>query len=122
MVGQARTVLVVDDDEGLRMLCRVNLELEGYRVLEAPTVDSAAEALDEQRVDVVLLDVHVGANDGLSLLEQIRRVRPAAGVALFTGTSDVTPEQRASVEEVLPKPFSLEQLSQTVRRLALHGR
>jgi DNA-binding NtrC family response regulator len=117
-----RTVLVVDDDDGLRMLCRVNLELEGYRVLEAPTVVAAGTALDGEPVDVVLLDVHVGTGDGLGLIEHIRRVRPAAGVALFTGTAEVTPEQRSRVDAVLTKPFSLEQLSDTVGRLARAGR
>jgi DNA-binding NtrC family response regulator len=117
-----RTVLVVDDDDGLRMLCRVNLELEGYRVLEAPTVVAAGAALDGEPVDVVLLDVHVGTGDGLGLIEHIRRVRPTAGVALFTGTAEVTPEQRSRVDAVLTKPFSLEQLSDTVGRLARPGR
>jgi DNA-binding NtrC family response regulator len=116
------TVLVVDDDDALRMLCRVNLELEGYRVLEAPTVDAAGIAIDGEAVDVILLDVHVGSGDGLGLIEHIRRALPAAGVALFTGTSEVGPEQRSIVDAVLTKPFSLEQLSDTVGRLARAGR
>src|SRR5438046_2635902 len=45
MGGAGHTVLVVDDDDSLRMLCRVNLEFEGYRVLEAPTVEIAEELL-----------------------------------------------------------------------------
>ena len=40
--GAGHTVLVVDDDPALRMLCRVNLELDGYTVLEAGSVDDAA--------------------------------------------------------------------------------
>jgi len=39
--AQPPTVLVVDDDASLRLLCRVNLELDGYRVLEAPDVAEA---------------------------------------------------------------------------------
>ncbi len=65
--GNRRRVLVVDDEPSLRLLCRVNLELEGYRVLEAATRrrgdDARARAGD---IDVVLLDVHVGADDGAS--------------------------------------------------------
>ena len=41
----AQTVLVVDDDDSLRLLCRVNLELDGYRVLEAGSLAEAREAL-----------------------------------------------------------------------------
>jgi DNA-binding NtrC family response regulator len=114
----AQTVLVVDDDDALRMLCRVNLELEGYRVLEAPTVEAARESLRDDAVDVVLLDVHVGTGDGYSLIPVIRDARPGASIALFTGSAEVDAARRSTVEAVLPKPFSLEELSSTVSRLA----
>jgi len=61
MGGVVHTVLVVDDDDSLRLLCRVNLELEGYRVLEAATVKAAVNVLRDEPVDVVLLDVHIGS-------------------------------------------------------------
>jgi DNA-binding response OmpR family regulator len=41
------TILVLDDEPSLRLLCRVNLELEGYRVLEAATLDEARTAMDD---------------------------------------------------------------------------
>jgi len=107
-------VLVVDDDESLRMLCRVNLELEGYRVLEAPTVEIAQEVLREEPVDVVLLDVRVGAGDGFKVLEEIGDEK----VALFTGSFRVDEQRAATVDAVLRKPFTLTELSETVGRLA----
>ena len=107
-------MLVVDDDESLRMLCRVNLELEGYRVLEAATVGRAEELLDGDTVDVVLLDVHVGSGSGFAVLQHIDRER----VALFTGSYEVDADQRAQVDAVLAKPFTLAELSTTVARLA----
>jgi DNA-binding NtrC family response regulator len=114
MGGVGHTVLVVDDDDSLRMLCRVNLELEGYRVLEASTVELAEELLREEDVDVVLLDVHVGSGDGFKVLGQISGER----VALFTGSSDVDEQRSAEVDAVLRKPFTLTDLSETVGRLA----
>jgi len=114
MAGEANTVLVVDDDESLRMLCRVNLELEGYRVLEAPTVETARDLLREEPVDVILLDVHVGSGDGFKVLEDIHNER----VALFTGTFRVDEQRAATVDAVLRKPFTLTELSETVGRLA----
>jgi DNA-binding response OmpR family regulator len=112
--GAEHTVLVVDDDDSLRMLCRVNLELEGYRVLEAPTVERAEGLLRDEDVDVVLLDVHVGTGDGFRVLGGIGRER----VALFTGSFDVAEHHAAAVDAVLRKPFTLTELSETVGRLA----
>jgi DNA-binding response OmpR family regulator len=114
MGGAGHTVLVVDDDDSLRMLCRVNLELEGYHVVEAPTVEVAEELLRGEAVDVVLLDVHVGSGDGFKVLAGLRDER----VALFTGSFDVDEQRAASVDAVLRKPFTLTELSETVGRLA----
>ena len=52
--GSSRTVLVVDDEQAIRLLCRVNLELDGYVVLEAGTLDEARAHLDRIDVDAVL--------------------------------------------------------------------
>jgi DNA-binding response OmpR family regulator len=114
-VAGARTVLVVDDDDSLRLLCRVNLELDGYRVLEAGSVADARQALAEERIDAVLLDFHLGDGDGRELLESLGVGRPP--VALFTGSVVLEPELRALADDVLPKPFALEALAATVGRL-----
>ena len=114
MGGVGHTVLVVDDDDSLRMLCRVNLELEGYRVLEAPTVERAEELLRGENVDVVLLDVHLGSGDGFEVLAELNDER----VALFTGSFEVDAQRSAEVDAVLSKPFTLTDLSETVGRLA----
>ncbi|HEX6491110.1 MAG TPA: response regulator [Gaiellaceae bacterium] len=107
-------MLVVDDDESMRMLCRINLELGGYRVLEAPTVEQARELLANETIDVVLLDVHVGVGDGLSVLEGVTSER----VALFTGSYEIDQARRPQVDAVLRKPFTLSELSSTVAVLA----
>ena len=61
--GTRATVLVVEDDPSLRLLCRVNLELEHYRVLEAADLDRATALLMEEPINVVLLDLHVPARE-----------------------------------------------------------
>ena len=114
MGGAGHTVLVVDDDDSLRMLCRINLELEGYRVLEAPTVETAQRLLHDEDVDVVLLDVHVGSGDGFSLLGDLDAER----VALFTGSFQIDERRVEAVDAVLKKPFTIAELSETVGRLA----
>jgi CheY-like chemotaxis protein len=112
------TVLVVDDDQALRMLCRVNLELDGHRVLEAATLAEARKQLVAEAVDVVLLDVHLGSDDGRRLLDEIKDGASDARVALFTGSVGFEFEEPAGVDAVVPKPFSLEMLASTVRQLA----
>lgn len=115
---KAATVLVVEDDPALRMLCRINLDLEGYRVLEAETIDRAAELLSAETVHVVLLDLHVGDRHGLELLPQLREECPEAAVCLLSGTSEADPPDEEGVDEFIRKPFELEVLVETVQRLA----
>jgi DNA-binding response OmpR family regulator len=114
----AGTVLVVEDDESLRMLCRINLELENYRVLEAETVDRATALVSAEPIDVVLLDRHVGERHGTELLPILRAERPEAAVCLLSGTSEADPPDEEGVDGFIRKPFELEVLTETVRRLA----
>ncbi|HEY6963119.1 MAG TPA: response regulator [Gaiellaceae bacterium] len=107
--------LVVDDDGALRMLIRVNLELEGFEVREAATITEAETSVQEARPDVVLLDVHLYGHHTHNLRARIR----AAGipVALVTGSVDVD-EYRDQADGVLTKPFAPQALVDLARRLA----
>jgi DNA-binding response OmpR family regulator len=116
-MGGGHSVLVVDDEPSIRLLCKVNLELEGYRVLEADTLDEARRHLRDNDVGAVLLDVHVGADDGRRLMEEIRSGWPSIGIALFSGSSELGSAAAAGADAVIPKPFVLEQLVGTVGRL-----
>lgn len=115
--GRGRTVLVVDDEPSIRLLCRVNLELEGYRVLEAPGLEDARRLLREEEVDILLVDLHLDGDNGRDLLDELRQAGDETPVALLTGTVDLTAEDRAAADAVLEKPFRLEQLLDIVRRL-----
>jgi two-component system, cell cycle sensor histidine kinase and response regulator CckA len=114
-IGGGKTVLVVDDDDSLRMLCRITLELDGYRVLEAASIEEARAALAAGPVDAILLDLHVGPGDGRQLLASLGETRPP--VALFTGSEAINPELRELADAVLVKPLGIDRLSETVGRL-----
>lgn len=118
-MGSAKTVLVVDDDDALRNVCRINLELDGYRVLEAGSLADAGRTLAEEHVDAILLDLHLRDGDGRDLLRSLGDSRPP--VALFTGSEAIGPELIPLAEGVLAKPFELEALSETVARLTFPG-
>ena len=113
--------MVVDDEPSLRLLCRVNLELEHYRVLEAGTLTEARRLLDSEPVDVIILDVHVGDGDGRDLLEELRAREADVRVAMLTGSADVTTGRFEAADAVMPKPFEPTELLSLVRELS-HGR
>jgi DNA-binding response OmpR family regulator len=118
MAGQAQgTIVVCDDDPALRLLCRVNLEIEGYRVLEATDWRSLDDALMDKDVSGLLLDVRLGEDNGLEIAERLRKTHPALPIAFFTGSLDRPEELQELGDDVLTKPFSLEELSGTVQRL-----
>jgi DNA-binding response OmpR family regulator len=116
MGGAQNTVLVVDDEAALRLLCRVSLEHEGFRVLEAGTVSEARQALRDEAVDAVLLDVHVGADDGLAFLRELRAQDAPVGIALLSGSAEVATLRQEGVD-VIRKPFRLDELTEVVRKL-----
>lgn len=109
-----KIVLVVDDETSLRLLCRVNLELDGHTVYDAGTLSEARELLERVTPDVLLLDVHLGNEDGLELLDEVRSLELPTRVVLISGTSEVGPALRDRVDHVLGKPFELARLAEAV--------
>jgi DNA-binding NtrC family response regulator len=111
-------ILVVDDEPSIRLLCRVNFELEGHEVLEAHSLATARETLEEQEIDVVVLDVHLRGERSDELVAECQGRQPRIPVVLVTGSVDPAHPDLHRADAVLPKPFELEQLLSTVRRLA----
>jgi DNA-binding NtrC family response regulator len=118
MAGEQKVVLVADDDDAMRLLCRVNLELEGYRVVEAATVAAAKLAAEQEPVGLVLLDVRLGEEDGVALARFFRETHPNMHIAFLTGSAPYESSDFAVADAVIMKPFTLEELSGTVARLA----
>jgi DNA-binding response OmpR family regulator len=115
MDAPAPRALVVDDDPALRLLVRVNLELDGFVVEEAASVEEADTAVRNAKPDVVLLDVHLGGVRSEDLLGRLRA--QGIPVVLVTGSADVD-ELRGLADDVLTKPFQPTTLVDTARRLA----
>ena len=115
--GQA-TILVADDDPALRMLCSVNLGFDGYRVIEATSAREIDEALEREPVSLILLDIHLGADNGLEVARRLRETHADLAIAFFTGSVRVAGEDESLADGMLPKPFTLEELAGIARRLA----
>jgi len=117
----SHSVLVVDDDAAIRFLCRVNLELDGWAVHEAGTLEKARQTLAANPIDVVVLDVHVGADSGIDFIAEVRELNPGVPVVLLTGSVGSPELEGVDVDAVISKPFTLDQLTGTVGRLVARG-
>jgi excisionase family DNA binding protein len=106
-------ILLVDDDERVRELVRVNLEFEGYSVREAGSAEEGLTAIEDARPDLILLDVMMPQVDGWEMLRRIQE-RHGAGaipVVMFSGQveSDEAARERGA-QGFVGKPFDLQQL------------
>ncbi|MBV8258348.1 MAG: response regulator [Actinobacteria bacterium] len=108
-------VLLVDDDERVRELVRVTLELEGYSVSEAGSAEEGMEAIERRKPDLILLDVMMPHVDGWEMLRRIQE-RHGAGaipVVMFSGQVDGDTQRDAESRGAtgfVGKPFDLQQL------------
>jgi CheY-like chemotaxis protein len=115
----ARSVLVVDDDELVRMSIAEHLRDCGYTVLEAVDAREAMVLIDRTRsVDLVFSDVRMpGPVDGFALAHWLRHTHPRVQVVLTTGYSGaMTIPQDAGIR-VIEKPYSQAQVARTIDEL-----
>lgn len=66
-------ILIVDDEEGIRMLYSMELQDEGYEVITRPDGRNLLEVVEEEQPDCVVLDIKMREYDGLDLLQQLRK-------------------------------------------------
>jgi CheY-like chemotaxis protein/DNA-binding CsgD family transcriptional regulator len=119
------TVLVVDDEPDILELIRINLELDGHRVLTAQQGDEVMDRVRQDRPDIVLLDVMMPGLDGFSVLSKIKAEADVATIPVVMVTARAAAEDRirGGIEgavRYLAKPFSPGELRQEVRA-ALEG-
>jgi response regulator RpfG family c-di-GMP phosphodiesterase len=119
LVEVKRSVLVVDDEPGVRHLMRRWLESRGYLVTVAPGADTALELLAAAPMAVALCDLRMPGHDGLWLTDQLRRKHPETAVIIATGHNDGGPaveSLRQGVVDYLTKPFERDRLCEAVSR------
>ena len=112
------TILVVDDDEGVRKVLSRWVSDMGYAVKTAPDADTALELMRECPIDVALCDVRMPGHDGIWLLEQVCRFYPDIAIVLATGLLEMDPmvTLRPGVVGYIVKPFNREDLAKVVKR------
>jgi two-component system phosphate regulon response regulator PhoB len=126
VVSRDARILVVDDDPQLRSLLLLVLEAEGYPVILASDVASAVAELERGEVDLVVLDVSLGVDDGRLVLARIRESGDLP-VILISGRGDTAERVlglRLGADDFLAKPFSPVELAarvETVLRRSGHS-
>jgi DNA-binding response OmpR family regulator len=108
-------VLVVDDEEGIRVLCRVNLELGGYEVVEAADGVEALEVAKATRPDLIFLDIMMPRMDGWEVLQRLKEDARTANIPVVLLTARTSEEDQIrgwgeGILEYLSKPFNPQRL------------
>lgn len=123
MVSSLGRVLVVDDDDVIRQLITVNLELEGFEVATAVDGQDCLDKVVAFDPVVVTLDIMMPRLDGWEAASRLRAEPATAGVKVVllsarAQEADLQRGDRLGVDAYLTKPFDPDELIATVRRLA----
>lgn len=114
-------ILIIDDDKSIRHSTALAIQAEGHECAAAQTADEALARLTEDQYDLVFLDLRLGNEDGLAVLERILATFPSLPVVLFTAFATVETAVQAiqrGAFDYLEKPFSPSQLRRIVDRVA----
>jgi CheY-like chemotaxis protein len=122
----AARVLVVDDDDVIRQLISVNLELEGFDVVQAVDGQDALDKVKQVRPDVVTMDVMMPRIDGWETAARLRGDPETAAIKVVLLTAraqdtDVARGTQVGADAYLTKPFDPDELIDVVRRLSDGG-
>ncbi len=114
------SVLVVDDEAGMRMALMANFRREGWRVETASGTSEALQKFSSERFPLVVTDVRMPDGDGLQLMRTVRNTHPSTAVIVLTAFGTV-PEAVEAIQggacDYLTKPISFDQLQSCVKRV-----
>jgi PAS domain S-box-containing protein len=116
--GAGQLVLVVEDDDQVRLLVSFLLEELGYAVITARDADAAMSHIASQRIDLLISDVGLPGMNGRQLAEAFREAHPSTPVLLMTGYAEsaaVRSEFLGHNMNMIAKPFALEAFGKAVR-------
>ena len=116
-------LLLVDDEQGIRQSLSAVLQDEGYQILAVSTGEECLRALEADHFQVVLLDVWMGALDGLEILRRIHERHPETVVLMISGHGTVETAVKATklgAFDFLEKPLSIEKTLVAVKNALEH--
>ncbi len=113
-------ILLVEDEESIRDVVKMNLELEGFEVVAAGNGRDAIKRFEEEYYDLIILDVMLPEMDGFQICEQIRLTNMEVPIIFLTakdGMNDKIAGLKMGADDYLTKPFHLEELLLRVNNL-----
>lgn len=113
-------ILVVDDEEALRVVLSAELEGEGYQVTSAADGQEAINILTTKEFDLILLDIKMPNVDGFEVLKFVKERWPQTKVVMLTGFADLKnaiESKKLGAEDFVSKPYNLVDLLTTVERV-----
>ncbi|HUH82974.1 MAG TPA: PAS domain-containing protein [Stellaceae bacterium] len=120
----AGTVLLVEDEDPVRLFSARALRNKGYRVIEAKSGEAALDVITSgsEKVELLITDVVMPRMDGPTLVRQVRELHPDMKVIFISGYTEDAFRKRLDRDgdiHFLPKPFSLKQLAGKVKEVML---
>lgn len=110
-------ILVIDDDESIRILLRTVLELQGYDVVEAENGYAGLQCYQAEPIDLVITDMLMPVMDGVEMITELQRDFSWVKIIAISGGRRALEVARTLTPYVFEKPFSLGKLLDTVREL-----
>jgi DNA-binding response OmpR family regulator len=111
-------ILVVDDEKSMRILYADELTEEGYQVITHGSSTGLMDLLDHERPDLVLLDIRLGGENGLDLLQDIRNAFYDLPVILCTAYSTFKQDVRSiAADDYVVKSHDMRELKSKVKRV-----
>lgn len=126
MQEQPKHILLVEDDDTNRKLVRIVLG-DGYRISEAASVEQALALLQQEKPDLLLLDIRLGDGSGLDVIRAVRADPafdqvPALAITAQAMKDDESRFLAAGFDAYLSKPIDTRRLPETVERFIREGR
>jgi DNA-binding NtrC family response regulator len=114
----AKTILIADDEQGIRDSLQRLLEFESYHVLLATDGPSALKTAREQRVDLILLDIKMPGMDGLEVLSHVHEEQPGVPVVIISGHGTIqtaVEATRLGAYDFIEKPIDADRILLVIR-------
>lgn len=113
-------ILLVEDEEQIRKLVKMNLELEGYEVVSVDNGRKAIDIIEGQHFDLIILDVMLPEVDGFQICQKVRLNNTKVGIIIVSAkdnSQDRITGLKYGADDYLTKPFNLEELLLRVSNL-----